>query len=188
MIAIPCGFSPEDYLVIERDSRVRHEYRCGLVYAMTGGSDNHNLISLNLVIEIGRPLRDRNCQFFVNDIKVSYRDRFFYYPDLFVTCDPRDRDDRYVKRYPKLIVEVLSPSTEKFDRHDKFADYQLLDSLEEYVLISQERMEVECCRRVGEGPNSQWETEVYREGDLVRLQSIGLEIAIEQLYLGTILT
>ena len=105
-----------------------------------------------------------------------------------MTCDPRDRDDRYVKRYPKLIVEVLSPSTEKFDRHDKFADYQLLDSLEEYVLISQERMEVECCRRVGEGPNSQWETEVYREGDLVRLQSIGLEIAIEQLYLGTILT
>jgi len=188
MIAIPCGFSPEDYLVIERDSRVRHEYRCGLVYAMTGGSTNHSRITLNLVLEIGRPLRDSNCQLFDSNVKVNYRNRFFYYPDLFVTCDPRDRDDRYVMRYPKLIVEVLSPSTEKFDRNEKFADYQLLDSLEEYVLISQERIEVECRRRVGEGQNSQWETEVYREGDRIILQSIGLEIAIEQLYIGTILT
>ncbi len=187
MIAIPCGFSPEDYLVIERDSRVRHEYRCGLVYAMTGGSTNHSRISVNLLTEINLHLRDSNCQFFGSDVKVNCADRFFYYPDAFVTCDPRDRGDLYVMRYPKLIVEVLSLSTEKFDRNEKFADYQLLDSLEEYVLISQERIEVECRRRVGEGQNSQWETEVYREGDRIILQSIGLEIAIEQLYIGVTL-
>lgn len=181
MIAIPDGFNPEDYLAMERQHPMRHEYRYGLVYAMAGGSDDHSRITINLLTGINLHLRERDCQFFAGDVKVSHADCFFYYPDAFVTCDPRDRDDRYVKRYPKLIVEVLSPSTQKFDGEQKFEDYQQLQSLEEYVLISQTEMRVECRRR---GKNGVWETEIYRNGDRVILQSIDLEIAIAELYRG----
>jgi Uma2 family endonuclease len=141
---------------MEQENAIRHEYRHGLVYAMAGGSDNHSRLSINLLTEINLHLRDSDCQFFSGDVKVNYVDDFFYYPDAFVTCDPRDgqrpaleghREDRYVKRYPKLIAEVLSPSTEEFDRGIKFEDYQSLDSLGEYVLISQDKMRVECRRR-----------------------------------------
>jgi Uma2 family endonuclease len=111
---------------------------------------------------------------------VNYRDEFYYYPDAFVTCDPRDREDRFVKRYPKLIVEVLSESTEAFDRDLKFADYQKLDSLEEYVLVSQDVRRVECRRRTADGI---WETTVYQGGDRVRLTSIDLEFECDRLYL-----
>ncbi len=183
MIAIPAGFSPQEYLAIELENAVRHEYRRGLVYAMAGGSDNHNRLSINLLTEINLHLRDGDCQFFSGDVKVNYADDFFYYPDAFVTCDPRDRSDRYVKRYPNLIAEILSTSTEEFDRETKFVDYQSLASLAEYVLISQAEMRVECQRRSVANPN-EWDTEVYGPGDRVVLQSIGLEIAIAELYRG----
>jgi Uma2 family endonuclease len=183
MVVIPSGFSPQDYLAIERESAIRHEYRHGLVYAMAGGSDNHSRITINLLTEINLHLRESDCQFFSGDVKVNYQDAFFYYPDAFVTCDPRDREDRYVKRHPKLIAEVLSPSTEEFDRGTKFQDYQLLESLEEYILIVQDRVRVECRRRTDLTRNL-WETEVYTEGDRVVLKSIGLKIAIADLYRG----
>ncbi|WP_341735259.1 Uma2 family endonuclease [Microcoleus sp. CAWBG640] len=191
MIAIPSGFSPEEYLSIEHENTIRHEYRRGLVYAMAGGSDDHSRLAINLLTAINFHLRDGDCQFFSGDVKVNYADEFFYYPDAFVTCDPRDKSDRYVKRYPKLIAEVLSPSTKKFvsealeeDRTDKFEDYRLLESLEEYVLIAQDEMRVECRRRVKDGTGERWETVVYGAGDIVMLQSIDLEVAIAELYRG----
>lgn len=187
MIAIPSGFSPQDYLAIEQENTIRHEYRRGLVYAMAGGSDDHSRLSINLLTEINLHLRDSDCQFFSGDVKVNYADDFFYYPDAFVTCDRRDQKDRYVKRYPKLIAEVLSPSTEEFDRGMKFEDYQSLDSLEEYVLISQTEMRVECRRRVASNRN-QWETELYRLGERISLKSIGLEVTVADLYRGISLT
>ncbi|PZO37338.1 MAG: hypothetical protein DCF17_16055 [Shackletoniella antarctica] len=187
MIAIPSGFSPQDYLAIEQENTIRHEYRRGLVYAIAGGSDDHSRLSVNLLTEINLHLRDSDCQFFSGDVKVNYADDFFYYPDAFVTCDQRDRKDRYVKRYPKLIAEVLSPSTEEFDRGMKFEDYQSLDSLEEYVLISQTEMRVECRRRVASNRN-QWETELYRLGERISLKSIGLEVTVADLYRGISLT
>jgi Uma2 family endonuclease len=98
-----------------------------------------------------------------------------------VTCDPRDRADRYVKRYPKLIAEVLSPSTELFDRTTKFEDYQAIETLEEYVLIDQEKIAVECRRRVA---GDRWESRTYQAGDRVELISIGLAIPITDLYAG----
>lgn len=184
MIAIPSGFSPQEYLVLERENIIRHEYRRGLVYAMAGGSDDHSRLSINLLTAMNLHLRDGDCQFFSGDVKVNYADAFFYYPDAFVTCDARDRDDRYVKRYPKLIAEVLSPATEKFDKGEKFEDYQQIESLEEYVLISQDEMRVECRRRVKEGSEEGWKTEVYGAGERVILKSIELEVSIEELYRG----
>jgi Uma2 family endonuclease len=181
MIAVPHYISPKDYLDIERQSPIRHEYRRGLVYAMAGGTDNHNRIALNLLSLINLHLGDSDCRFHSGNVKVNYQDQFYYYPDAFVTCDPRDRADRYVKRYPKLIAEVLSPSTQVFDEGEKFNDYQKLESLEEYVLISQERQHVECRRRISE---NSWETVVYEAGNRVVLKSIGLEFAITALYRG----
>ncbi len=184
MIAIPSGFSPQEYLSLERENTVRHEYRRGLAYAMAGGSDDHDELSLNLIELLRQKVRDEGCSVRSGNVKVNYADAFFYYPDAFVTCDPRDRRDRYVKRYPKLIAEVLSPSTEKFDCGDKFEDYQQLESLEEYVLIAQDRMRVECRRRVKDESGEWWKTVVYGPGERVMLQSIDLEIAIEELYRG----
>lgn len=184
MVSIPAGFNPQEYLSLERENVTRHEYRHGLVYAMAGGSDDHSRIAINLLTVINLHLRDGECQFFSGDVKVNYANAFFYYPDAFITCDPRDREDRYVKRYPKLIAEVLSPSTEKFDRGEKFEDYQQIESLEEYVLIAQDEMLIECRRRVKDESIEHWETEVYQKGERVILKSIELEVAIEELYRG----
>ncbi|MDY7016565.1 MAG: Uma2 family endonuclease, partial [Cyanobacteriota bacterium] len=122
-----------------------------------------------------------DCRFYPGDVKVNYEDEFYYYPDAFVTCDPRDRGDRYIKRYPKLIAEVLSPSTQAFDSGEKFEDYQKIESLEEYVLISQESQRVECRSRT---TKNTWETVIYEGRDRVVLKSINLEFALAELYRG----
>jgi Uma2 family endonuclease len=182
MIATPSGFSAQEYLALERENAVRHEYRHGLVHAMAGGSDDHSRLSINFLMALHLHLRGSDCQFFSGDVKVNYAETFFYYPDAFVTCDARDRQDRYIKRYPKLIAEVLSPSTEAFDRTDKFHDYQKLKSFKEYVLISQNEMRVEC-RLAPANDTDGWQTKIYGKGEQVVLESIGLKIAIEDLYL-----
>jgi Uma2 family endonuclease len=181
MIAVPHYINPEEYLDIDRQGQIRHEYRYGLVYAMAGGTDNHDRLSLNLLILIDSHLGDSECRFHSGNVKVNYQDTFYYYPDAFVTCDRRDRNDRYIKRYPKLIAEVLSSSTEVFDRGEKFEDYRQLESLEEYVLISQDCQHVECRRRTHANT---WDTVVYKAGDRVCLKSIGLEVSISELYRG----
>jgi Uma2 family endonuclease len=192
MIAIPSGFSAQEYLALERENAIRHEYRQGLVYAMAGGSDDHSRLSINFLMALHRHLRGSHCQFFSGDVKVNYAEAFFYYPDAFVTCDLRDLKDHYVKRYPKLIAEVLSPSTEQFDRTDKFHDYQNLDTFNEYVLISQSEMRVECRRAPSndslENRNRNWQTEIYGKGEQIALKSIGLTISIEDLYLDIALS
>ena len=182
MIAVPNYISPQEYLAIERQSQIRHEYRRGLVYAMAGGTDNHERIAFNFLKVIDEHFGDStDCRFHSGNVKVNYQDQFYYYPDAFVTCDPRDRQDRYLKRYPKLIAEVLSPSTIAFDKGEKFQDYQQIETLEEYVLISQEVQRVECRRRNSLGI---WETTIYETGDRVILSSINLELAIADLYRG----
>jgi len=181
MIAVPHYICPEEYLDIELQSPIRHEYRRGLVYAMAGGTDNHERIALNLLSLINLHLGDSDCRFYSGNVKVNCQDEFYYYPDAFVTCNLRDRENRYIKRYPKLIVEVLSPSTQAFDLGEKFDDYKQLESLEEYVLISQECQRIECRRRISVNT---WETMVYTAGDTVALKSIDLEFAIAKLYLG----
>jgi Uma2 family endonuclease len=181
MIAVPNYISPEEYLSIERQSQIRHEYRRGLVYAMAGGTDNHDRIALNLLTLINLHLGISDCRFHSGNVKVNYQEEFYYYPDAFVTCDPRDRDDRYVKRHPKFIAEVLSPSTQAFDRGTKFEDYRKLDALEEYILIFQDTQQVECRRRTADNT---WETVVYQAGEAVALKSLGLEFDIAELYRG----
>jgi Uma2 family endonuclease len=181
MFASPVpSLSPEEYLEWEEKSEVKHEYIDGEVFAMAGSSGKHAVIVKNFILTVGPHLRGSGCDLYPQDIKakVSRRKRY-YYPDLMVTCDDRDKPDDYVKRHYKMIVEVLSDSTEKFDRGDKFEDYRRSQSLEEYVLISQNRMHVEVYRKNIAG---RWELQAYYRGDRVELASIGLEFAIEDLY------
>ncbi len=109
--------SPEDYLAGELQSPVKHEYRDGQIYAMAGASDRHNAIVFILPQLIGPHLRKMGCRGYTSDMKVRLEStNDFYYPDLLVSCDPRDQSDQYSKRFPKLIIEVLSDKTERFDR------------------------------------------------------------------------
>jgi Uma2 family endonuclease len=168
--------SEAEYLAQEAKSQVKHEYVAGYVYAMgdidamAGASGAHNKIAFNLTGLLYGQLRHSGCSGYGSDMKVKIAARqCFYYPDLHVTCDARDRNNAPYNEYPKLIIEVLSDATEQLDRGDKFFDYQELDSLEEYILISQDKMRVEVLRRNGAG---RWELYVFREGQQVELASV----------------
>ena len=173
-------FSPEEYLELERMSSIKHEYIYGEVYAMAGASDAHVTIAINLLTLLRTHVRGSNCRIYSSDMKVYIESaNAFYYPDGLVTCDQRDTEEKYFKRYPRLIVEVLSSTTENFDRNGKFRDYQQLDTLQEYVLISQDKMQVECWRRSG---NGDWVTTIYESGSKVELVSLDFNCAIADLY------
>lgn len=167
-----------DYLAGEDASDIRHEYIGGQVYAMTGASDRHGLITLNIATFL-RPLaRGTDCQLFANDMKVRLRiggDDIFYYPDLLLSCDPTDRETYYRSR-PCLIVEVLSNSTERIDRREKFLAYQTLPSLREYLLVSQGRRAVQIHRRA-----SDWVPEIVTAG-AVQLACLDCALELETIY------
>jgi Uma2 family endonuclease len=173
--------SPEDYLEGERVSPIKHEYRRGHVYAMTGAKKLHIIITSNLVRRLGNHLDDTDCIILPLDIKVRLEEaNCYYYPDVAVTCDERDTGstEDFIL-YPSLVVEVLSPSTAAFDRGDKFADYQTSQSLQEYVLITQSEIKIECFRLNAEG---NWVSQTYREGDELELMSIDFRCPIAQVY------
>ena len=172
--------SPEIYLEGEKISPIKHEYRQGEIYAMAGASDAHVTITGNLFSLLRNHVRGSGCRAYVADMKARIEQaNIFYYPDVMVTCDERDRTPDDFKRYPSLIVEVLSPTTQGFDRGDKFADYRTIETLQEYVLINQERVSVECFRRNSEG---QWVLYPYGEGDEINLASVDFSCPIAALY------
>ncbi len=178
----PLKMTVEEYLEWESQQEVRHEYVNGELFAMTGGTIPHNDIALNLYTALRPHLRTRGCRVNVSDVKVEVSPTSpYYYPDLIVSCDPRDLNARKFIQYPKLIVEVLSPSTEAKDRGEKFTYYQTMPSLQEYVLIDSEKVAVECYRR-GEG--RMWLYYPYRAGDVISLSSIEFECPIALLYEG----
>ncbi|MCY7279189.1 MAG: Uma2 family endonuclease, partial [Phormidesmis sp. CAN_BIN44] len=168
--------SPQEYLEWEAYQSTRHEYIGGEVYAMTGGTIPHSEIAVNMTTLLKTHLRGRGCRILSSDAKIGITDDGpFFYPDASVTCDPRDRTALKFARYPSLIAEVLSPTTEAYDRGNKFAQYRRLDSLKEYVLISSNSVNVEvfCLNQ-----NGKWEFTSYGEGDEVHLTSVDLTVAI----------
>lgn len=138
--------TPEEYLAAERLSETRSEYIDGGVFPMPGGSLNHNLIATNLIVELVAQLRTTPCRVLGMDLKVRMLEsRKFFYPDVVVVCDePRFHDDRKdIVLNPVLVGEVLSKSTEAFDRGAKFEAYQTLETLKEYLLVAQDAPRVE---------------------------------------------
>jgi len=176
--------SSEDYLATERGSTVRHEYINGVMYAMAGGSLPHNDITFNLGSLIKAHLRGRGCKANINDIRVLNKATGSYlYPDLLVICGEPILTDLHKDTVvnPLVIVEVLSPSTEAFDKGDKFAHYKLLESFQVYVLVSQDQPLIQKFTRNSEG----WQLTEYAGLDSVlTLEAIEFAAPLSEIYEG----
>ncbi len=144
--------SPDAYLEWERAQPTRNEYYDGMIYAMTGGTLDHANIGLNIAAALKQLLRGGPCRPYNTDVRVHVdRPNAFFYPDVTVTCDPTDLTAKESIRAPKVIFEVLSPSTSACDRGDKFAAYRALESLQDYVLVDPDTKRVERFSRNADG-------------------------------------
>ena len=169
-----------EYLEWEPQQEIRYEYCDGEVFAMTGGTKGHNRAALNMFNALVNHVDAEGCEIDVSDVKVMLREgRSYRYPDLIVSCDARDKTEADFYRFPKLIVEVLSPSTEVVDRNKKFQEYITIPTLEEYILITADDIQVECFRK-GEG--RMWLYSTYTAEETITIESIGVEMTTEQLY------
>ncbi|WP_377477757.1 MAG: Uma2 family endonuclease [Microcoleus anatoxicus] len=173
-------FTPEEYFAWEEQQLEKHELIDGHVYAMTGGTRNHSDIAGNFLTTIKPHLRGSGCKTYNSDCRVNILNtRNYTYPDLSVTCDRRDNSSPQYITYPCLIVEVLSDSTEAYDRGKKFDKYRRNPNLIDYVLVSSDEMAIDIYHRNDAGD---WLILSDRAGDRVELKSIGLSLAIEQFY------
>ena len=146
--------SVDDYLLGEQQTDIKHEYLDGQVVAMGGASDRHGLLTVSLASLLLPHARRKGCQLFVADMKLRLDHdgaSYFYYPDLVLSCDPADRESPLYRRTPCLLVEVLSPSTERIDTREKLLAYRLLPSLREYLLLRQDTLHAELYQRRDDG-------------------------------------
>ncbi len=175
-------FTPEEYFKWEEKQELRYEYLDGEVYAMTGGTVNHGQLTANFIGLLGSHLSESPCRVLSPDVKVEVqKSTKFIYPDLSVTCDDRDQTATNFISHPCLIVEVLSPSTEGYDRGEKFNLYRHSDSLKDYVLVNTNKVEISLYKKDDRG---KWEIINYVAGDLVELESINLTFPIKQVFRG----
>ncbi|MCC6628404.1 MAG: Uma2 family endonuclease [Chloroflexi bacterium] len=184
---LPPTLSVEEYLELEANSIVKHEYLDGHVYALAGGSVDHGTIAVNAVAVLRPQVRGGPCRVYNSDVKVRLGPGRFVYPDVSISCDPRDHADGRALfiSHPRLIVEVLTPRTVDYDQGDKFAMYRALDSLDTYVLIDGERMAVEVWTRQ---PDGTWHATRYAPGDEAPLPTIGGRCPVTAFYEDTALT
>ena len=174
--------TPEEYLAFERKATTKHEYLNGQIVAMSGTSFAHNFITVNIATSLNVQLMEGECRVATSDmrVKVTQIDSYFY-PDVVVVCgEPRAEDDTFdTLLNPVLIVEVLSPSTEGYDRGEKFEHYQQIASLKDYILISQDEIRVEHHYR----QESEWlQSEFQGLEDVLSLLSIGCELRLSDIY------
>ncbi|MEM6456573.1 MAG: Uma2 family endonuclease [Acidobacteriota bacterium] len=176
--------SVADYLAHERASAERHEYIDGDLFAMTGASVAHNRIVRNLLTHL-HPQLTGGCEAFASDLRVHVRATdLFAYPDLIVACPPLDldRDHGDTLRNPTVLVEVLSPSTEAYDRGRKFAHYRQIDSLQVYLLVAQDAPRIERYRRHG----AHWRLHDFGPGAQIDLDEVGAAIRLDAVYDGAL--
>jgi Uma2 family endonuclease len=170
----------DEYLEFEQTADGRHEFVAGVLYAMAGPSKRHNRIALNLAAAFHGHVRGGPCDAYISDVKLRLKvgyDDVFYYPDVMVACQREDASEYYLQ-LPKLIIEVLSPSTEKIDRREKALNYRQIATLEEYVLIAQNRPHLEIQRRADD-----WRPTLITSLDATaEFRSIGLSLPLTQIY------
>ncbi len=177
-------FTPEEYLALERKATFKNEYLNEEILAISGASLAHTRITADIVTELNIQLRGGKCEVISNDMRVKTgRKGAYLYPDVVVFCGEPEFEDNVFDTLlnPILIVEVLSPTTEAFDRGEKFAQYQELASLQEYILVSQDRIRVEHYRLI----KTQWaQTEFQAHEDVLSLDSIGCKLSLQDIYRG----
>jgi Uma2 family endonuclease len=175
--------TPKEYLALERGAEYKSEYLAGEIFAMAGTSERHNLIAGNVFAELHAQLRKRPCKVYVSDVRLKVnRTGLYTYPDVMVVCGETqfadDQQDMILN--PTVIIEVLSESTEGYDRGKKFEHYRKLDSLSEYILIAQDRYHVE---RYVRQPDNQWLlAETDNVHDTLSLTSIACNLALADIY------
>ncbi|MDO5623739.1 MAG: Uma2 family endonuclease [Pseudomonadota bacterium] len=172
--------SVADYLESQQHTDIKHEYFAGQVTPMSDFSDAHCLIAGALFAALHRHARQKRCQLFASRMKVRIDhdgDSYFYYPDLVASCDPQDRDPLFT-RSPCLIVEVISPSSERIDTREKLLAYRLLPSLREYLLLRQDRVHADLYTRQGDG---RWQHQVIVRGSFT-LQCLDAEVDLAEVY------
>ncbi len=176
-------YTPEEYLTIEREAVYKSEFFNGEIFAMSGASRKHNLITGNVYSSIHMQLRKRECEVYTNDMRVKVSPTGLYtYPDIVVVCGPPLFDDTFSDTLinPNVIGEVLSDSTEAYDRGNKFRNYRTLPSLSDYILIHQYTRQVEHYTRQ---PDNSWRfLEYFKPGDGFEIRSIGCELKLEDIY------
>ena len=174
--------TPEAYLAWERKSDTKHEYLRGAIIAMSGASYQHTLITMNISGELYIQLKGTACTVHTNDMRVrTSPETSYFYPDVVVVCDkPRFEDNAFdTLLNPIVLVEVLSPSTEAYDRGEKFKHYQQLTSLREYILVSQDEVRVEHYRQ----QETQWKPTEFRSlENVLSLASIDCELSLSDIY------
>lgn len=181
MAKLKTKISVADYLDSEMVSPVKHEFVDGEVYAMAGASDRHHRISANLFKLLDSHLEESKCEVFITDLKLKTNENTFYYPDVFVACD-ENPESAYHRSTPVLIIEVVSPSTRQIDRREKLHAYQQITSLQEYLVVEQDKMHIELHRRQ---PNGNWITHFYNESDrdiTIEFQSVSLKTNVDEIY------
>ena len=184
--------TPEEYIIFERKALpsaeiIRHEYINGELIAMSGASRAHNLITINISTALHSRLRGSRCETYANEMRVSTpTTTSYFYPDVVVVCEePRFEDDVFdTLLNPIILVEVLSPSTQVYDRREKFAHYRQLASLQEYILVSQDKVLVEHYRRQGqESTAKDWIfTDFQALEESLPLTSIQCELPLQEIY------
>ena len=180
--AVKTLLTPDEYLIKEREAEFKSEFRDGHIIAMPGASRQHNLISGNIFGELYMQLLNRKCEVYVNDMRVKVCNSGLYtYPDVVVVCDEPRFEDAHVDTLlnPTVIVEVLSTSTEVYDRNEKFLSYQTLESLQEYILVSQKNVSVE--QYIFQRDN--WSMNVFSSlDDLLHIVSIECTLTVKAIY------
>jgi len=175
-------YTEAEYLELERQAEYKSEYADGELFAMAGASEEHNLIVTNCVISLGTQLKGKPCKVYANDMRVHIQATGRYtYPDIVVVCGDAEfiDDKRDTLTNPTLIIEVLSDTTEAYDRGDKFGNFRTLPSLQTYVLISQDKPHLELFERQTEGV---WQLREYKDSGLAPLAAIGCELSLVEVY------
>ncbi|MDE0638358.1 MAG: Uma2 family endonuclease [Candidatus Poribacteria bacterium] len=175
-------YTPEEYLFMERKAALKSEYLSGEILAMSGASLAHTRITLDIAIELDNQLKGKECEVVTNDLRVKTSPMVaYFYPDVVIFCgEPELEDDTFdTLLNPVVIIEVLSPSTEVYDRGEKFEYYQQIPSLKEYILVSQDKVDVEHYHLQG----TQWNLkEFYALQDTLTLSSIGCKLPLRDIY------
>jgi len=177
--------SVEDYLVLNRNSKdARYEYLDGELRMLAGGSPDHSIIIANLTAAIKGSLKGSQCRVYNSDLQLRLSEKRYVFPDVTISCDERDRNQKEMIRHPRVVVEVLSPTTEATDRGKKAAYYRACPTIQEYMMVDSEEVFVEVHRREEE----RWTINTFEPGDTITLESLGIRFPIEDAYEGTSLT
>ena len=175
-------YTAEEYLALERAANQKSELVNGRIYAMTGGTVQHTRIVRNLILSIGGRLSGGPCEVFSNDLRVKVSHTGMYtYPDVVALCTTPKLEDAHLDTLlnPAVIIEVLSPSTQAYDRGEKFAHYRTIESLREYILIAQDHARIEQYVRHGE----QWVlNEIKDPAGMLQIEALGCEVHVSEIY------